>query len=151
GSRMSFIVTAPPPARRQRTIDKSCNSRMYIVHCGKIICTDRGALSGPGTGITGDGLLATVSGMKKQFNRFYAVQPYKSKYVPKIGDVVIGRVVKVQKALWRLDVNHRLSANFRLANMNLPGGELRRKDSWDELSMVQSLSIGDLAVAELQQ
>ncbi|KAL6727992.1 hypothetical protein Aduo_009809 [Ancylostoma duodenale] len=148
---MSVIVTGPPSARRQRTFNKSWNSRMDIVHCGKILCTNRDALSGPGTKITNSGLMATVSGLKKQFNKFYAVQPYKSKYVPKTGDAVIGRVVRIQRALWKLDVNHRRSANFRLDNMNLPGGELRRKDSWDELSMSESLTVGDLAVAELQQ
>ncbi|RCN29671.1 hypothetical protein ANCCAN_24565 [Ancylostoma caninum] len=148
---MSVIVTAPPPARRQRTCNKSWRSRMDIVYCGKILSTNRDVLSGPGTKITRSGLMATVSGLKKQFDKFYMVEPCKSKYVPKTGNVVVGRVLRVQRALWKLEVNHRLSANFRLENMNLPSGELRCKDSWDEFSMSESLSVGDLAVAELQK
>ncbi|RCN36859.1 hypothetical protein ANCCAN_17249 [Ancylostoma caninum] len=148
---MSVIVTAPPPARRQRTFNRSWRSRMDIVYCGKILSTNRDVLSGPGTRITRSILMATVSGLKKQFDKFHVVEPCKSKYVPKTGDVVVGRVVRIQRALWKLDMNHRLSANFRLENMNLPSGELRRKDSEDELSMGESLNVGDLAVAELQK
>ncbi|EPB77194.1 hypothetical protein ANCCEY_03720 [Ancylostoma ceylanicum] len=148
---MSVIVTGPPSPRHQRQFNKSWNSWMDIVYCGKILSTDSDALSGCGTKITRNGLLATVSGLKKQFNKFYMVESNKSKYVPKRGDVVVGRVVRVQKTCWKLDVNHRLSANFRLENMNLPGGALRRRHPEDELSMGESFNIGDLAVAELQQ
>lgn len=151
---MSFIVTAPPSTLPQRTLverEHSRTSRVDFVHCGKILCVERDALSGPGTKITGRGLLATVSGLKRQFNKFYMVEPDKSKYLAKTGDIVVGRVVSVQKTLWKLAMHHRLYAIFRLEKMNLPGGELRRKNLEDEFSMGEFLNRSDLVSLEVQQ
>ncbi|VDL76422.1 unnamed protein product, partial [Nippostrongylus brasiliensis] len=118
---------------------------------------------GHGTTPIRDQLAASVSGVRVQYSRLFIVEPYKSKYVPKIGDVVVGRICNLQKARWKVDVNYRMAAILHLNNVNLPGGELRRKGVEaitvsleftaikDEIAMVRHLSVGDMVSAEVQQ
>ncbi len=40
-------------------------------------------------------MIASVCGVVERVNKLISVRPYKSRYVPKIGDVVIGRVTDV--------------------------------------------------------
>lgn len=42
---------------------------------------------------------------------------------------------KVEQRRWRVDINSALLANLALANVKLPGGELRRKSEDDERAM----------------
>ncbi|KAK6034662.1 hypothetical protein COOONC_27834 [Cooperia oncophora] len=107
--------------------------------------------SGHGTIPIGDKLSASVSGFKVQYSRLFLVEPYKSKYVPKIGDVVVGRIASIQKARWKVDVNYRMAAILHLNNVNLPGGELRRKGLEDEVAMAKHMVVGDMVSAEVQQ
>ena len=44
-----------------------------------------------------------------------------------------------------------ISANLNLAAVNLPGGELRRRGTGDELLMRRHLKEGDLILAEVQK
>ncbi|KAE9413719.1 hypothetical protein Angca_002856, partial [Angiostrongylus cantonensis] len=106
---------------------------------------------GHGTVNTVEGLLASVSGMKMQYSQLYMVEPHKSKYVAKVGDVVVGRIVRVRRAQWMIDIKYRLRAVLHLNNINLPGGELRRKNEEDEIAMREHLAVGDLVSAEVQQ
>ncbi|VDM74382.1 unnamed protein product [Strongylus vulgaris] len=149
---MSIYVSAPP---LQHPCDSSRKERTFpsaeSVHCGRLLSYDDNVLSGHGTVLAGAGLLASVSGLKIQYSQLYMVEPYKSKYLPKVGDVVVGRIVSVQKARWKVDVNYRIAAVLHLNNVNLPGGELRRKGLEDEIAMSEHLVVGDLISAEVQQ
>lgn len=45
------------------------------------------------------------------------------KFTGAVGDTIVGRVTQVQTNRWKVDVNSRLDAELRLANIQLPGGE----------------------------
>lgn len=53
----------------------------------------------------------------------------------------------------KLNINLKIqiSANLNLAAVNLPGGELRRRGTGDELLMRRHLKEGDLILAEVQK
>jgi exosome complex component RRP4 len=75
----------------------------------------------------------------------------RARYTPEIGDLVVGRIVEVQKSRWKVDVAAPLFAQLPLSSINLPGGVLRRRTTADELQMRQYFQEGDLLVAEVQQ
>ncbi|XP_018646515.1 rrp4, putative [Schistosoma mansoni] len=60
-------------------------------------------------------------------------------------------VIPVEQRRWRVDVNSALLANLALANVKLPGGELRRKSEDDERAMRSFMKEGDLIVAEVHE
>ncbi|PIO76022.1 hypothetical protein TELCIR_01913 [Teladorsagia circumcincta] len=150
---MSIVITGPPAVRGQSIIprEERLNSREDVVHCGQLLSVGTDVMSGHGTIPIGDKLAASVSGVKVQYSRLFLVEPYKSKYVPKIGDVVVGRIASIQRARWKVDVNYRMTAILHLNNVNLPGGELRRKGLEDEVAMSKHLLVGDMVSAEVQQ
>lgn len=86
----------------------------------------------------------------KQINKLISVIPIKSKYVGEIGDVVVGRVTEIQKKRWKIDTNSRLDSVLLISSINLPGGELRRRNAEDEQSMRKLLQEEDLLSAEIQ-
>ncbi len=61
--------------------------------------------------------------MVETLNKVIIVNPKQSPYKPEVGDVVIGRVVAVDKKSWRVDLNAQREANLQLTSINLPGGE----------------------------
>lgn len=93
---------------------------------------------------------SSVVGVVKQINKLISVVPLKSKYVGEIGDVVIGRVTEIQKKRWKIDTNSRLDSVLLISSINLPGGELRRRNAEDEQSMRKLLQEEDLLSAEVQ-
>lgn len=56
-------------------------------------------------------------------SKLIMVQPQKRLYKPEVGDVVIGRVISIEKKSWRCDVNYNRDANLSLSSINLPQGE----------------------------
>jgi exosome complex component RRP4 len=56
-------------------------------------------------------------------NKIVIVNPKISPYKPEVGDVVIGKVVCVDKKSWRVNINSQRDANLFLTSINLPGGE----------------------------
>ena len=86
----------------------------------------------------------------KQINKLISVIPLKSKYVGEVGDVVVGRVTEVQKKRWKVDTSSRLDSILLISSINLPGGELRRRNAEDEQSMRKLLCEEDLVSAEVQ-
>ncbi|CAJ0600397.1 unnamed protein product [Cylicocyclus nassatus] len=150
---MPIVVTGPPvsPYQPFPTRKEVLGKSLKFVHCGQIITQDKDALSGCGTRMTPERLLATLSGIIVQWNKLYIVNSPKSKYSPKRGDIVIGRVTGIGKASWHLDTNHRLSAELRLQNTSIAGDEPRRKNLEDEIAMSDYLNVGDLICAEVQR
>lgn len=55
-------------------------------------------------------------------NKLICVRPLRSRYVPEIGDVVVGRITEVGQRRWKVDVHTRLDAVLLLSSVNLPGG-----------------------------
>ncbi|KAK6030028.1 hypothetical protein OSTOST_03848 [Ostertagia ostertagi] len=150
---MSTIITGPPTIRTQNIIprEERQNSREDVVYCGQLLSSSTDVISGHGTIPFGDKLSASVSGVKVQYSRLFLVEPYKSKYVPKIGDIVVGRIASVQRARWKVDVNYRMTVILHLNDVNIPGGELRREGLEDKVSMTKHMVVGDVVSAEVQQ
>lgn len=94
---------------------------------------------------------ATLAGPVKKTNKLLSVSPLRARYTPEIGDLVVGRIVEVQKNRWKVDVAAPLLAQLPLSSINLPGGVLRRRTTADELQMRIYFQEGDLLVAEVQQ
>ena len=78
-----------------------------------------------------------------------STNPLRARYTPSIGDLIVGRIVAVEKSRWRVDIAAPLLAQLALSSINLPGGLLRRRTGADELQMRQYLQEGDLIVAEV--
>ena len=95
-------------------------------------------------------LIASLAGVVEPINRLISVRPLRTRYNGAIGDVVVGRITEVQQKRWRVETNARLLSILQLSSVNLPGGELRRKTTEDELLMGQYLAEGDLICAEVQ-
>jgi len=124
----------------------------FLVTPGDVITRDTGFMRGHGTYMgAGDEVLYTsVAGVVDRVNRLISVLPLKTRYNGEIGDVLVGRIVEVQQKRWKIDTNSRLDSVLALASVNLPGGELRRRGTEDELSMRKYLVEGDLISAEVQ-
>ena len=71
-------------------------------------------------------------------------------YIPSVGDLLVGRIVEVSKAFWKVDIAAPLLARLPLSSINLPFGVLRRRTTADELQMRSYFQEGDLLVAEVQ-
>lgn len=111
------------------------------------------SFSGHGTFTTeiSNSITATLAGPIKKTNKLLSVAPLRARYTPEIGDLVVGRIVEVQKNRWKVDVAAPLLAQLPLSSINLPGGILRRRTTADELQMRNYFQEGDLLVAEVQQ
>eukprot|EP00038_Savillea_parva_P030014 m.74925 g.74925 ORF g.74925 m.74925 type:complete len:300 (+) comp8951_c0_seq2:54-953(+) len=121
-----------------------------VVTPGDVITADVGYMRGHGTFQSGSELVASVAGVVQQVNKLIVVRPLRSRYVPEIGDVVVGRVTEVGQRRWKVDIQTRLDAVLLLSSVNLPGGQLRRKSAADELLMRHMFVEGDVISAEVQ-
>jgi exosome complex component RRP4 len=90
-------------------------------------------------------------GVVKQINKLISVIPMKSKYVGEIGDVVVGRVTEIQKKRWKIDTNSRLDSVLLISSINLPGGELRRRNAEDEQAMRKLLQVYNFQTSSSQR
>ena len=50
-------------------------------------------------------IYASVAGVVHKIDNWIGVKPLKQGYKPDVGDVVVGRIVAVQKSSWTVDVN----------------------------------------------
>ena len=74
-----------------------------------------------------------------------------SPYKPEVGDVIVGRVLSVDKKSWRVDINAQRDANLNLTAINLPRGEQRRRSEDDAMQMRIYFEENDLLSGEVQQ
>jgi len=118
---------------------------------GTTVTQEVGFMRGHGT-YTQDGkrLIASVVGAVERVNRLLTVKTIGGIYYGVVGDVVVGRVMKVTQKRWKVDINSRLDGILPLSSINLPTGELRRRSAEDELGMREILKEGDVISAEIQ-
>ncbi|KAK4468931.1 hypothetical protein MN116_007528 [Schistosoma mekongi] len=102
-------------------------------------------------GIQASNIHTSLTGRVRIVNKLVYVEPPKARYFGNVGDTIVGRIVEVEQRRWRVDVNSALLANLALANVKLPGGELRRKSEDDERAMRSFMKEGDLIVAEVHE
>ena len=108
-------------------------------------------LRGHGTrGAPGGGLAATVAGSLRRVDRLITVASAGGRYIPDVGDVIVGRVIDVGGKRWRVDIGAARAASLALAAVRLPGGAARRRTAEDEASMRELYAEGDPLVAEVQ-
>lgn len=101
--------------------------------------------SGHGTYVEVDQVMAAVAGTIERVNKLISVRPLNARYVPEVGDLVIGRIVEVGNMRWKVDANARQDAVLMLSSVNLPGGVQRRKIESDALKMREFLAEGDVS------
>ena len=94
---------------------------------------------------------SSVFGTILKTNKLLSVLPLRARYMPEIGDLVVGRIVEVQSKRWKVDVAAPTLANLPLSSINLPGGIARKRTAVDELNIRSFFTEGDLLVAEVQQ
>ncbi|TRY66273.1 hypothetical protein DNTS_026230 [Danionella cerebrum] len=129
---------------------KSHREEKHLVVPGDVITSDTGFMRGHGTYMDEDRLTASVAGEVERVNKLICVKPLKTRYNGEVGDVVVGRITEVQQKRWKVETNSRLDSLLLLSSVNLPGGELRRRSTQDELAMRDYLQEGDLISAEVQ-
>ena len=95
-------------------------------------------------------IYASVAGVVHFTDRYVQVKPLKQAYRPDNGDVVVGRIVQVANKVWLVDIGASQHAVLQLTNINLPGGEQRRRNEQDQLDMRKLFKENDLISAEVQ-
>ncbi|KAL1405382.1 Exosome complex component rrp4 [Vanrija albida] len=128
----------------------SLGGRRTVVTPGEVITSSKEYMRGHGTYVEDEHVVSSVAGTIERVNKLISVKALKSRYVPEVGDLVIGRIVEVGAQRWRVDANARQDAVLMLSSVNLPGGVQRRRVESDALKMREFLAEGDLLVAEVQ-
>jgi exosome complex component RRP4 len=92
---------------------------------------------GHGTYVESEQVVSSVTGTIERVNKLISVRALKSRwvtfirrvlqetndrYIPEVGDLVIGRIVEVGSSRWKVDANARQDAVLMLSSVNLPGG-----------------------------
>lgn len=96
-------------------------------------------------------IVSAVAGAVEVVERVVSMRAMATRYVPEVGDVVVGRIIDVAGNRWRCDVGGHLTAVMMLSNVTEPGGILRRRGREDELSMRSLFTDGDVFAAEVQR
>lgn len=125
----------------------------HIVLPGDLVTSHSGFMRGHGTFLSPEGeLISSVAGRVVQINKLISVHAPRARFVGETGDVVVGRIIEVQVGhrRWKVETGARLDSILLLNHINLPGGELRRKTTEDEMMMRSYFKEGDLIVAEVQ-
>ncbi|KAJ9655647.1 Exosome complex component rrp4 [Neophaeococcomyces mojaviensis] len=129
-------------------------SKHSIVVPGEPITDDTIWMRGHGTtmnpNVSSTMITSTLAGPITPTNKLLSVLPLRARYTPEIGDLVLGRIVSVEKSRWKVEVAAPLLAQLSMSSINLPGGALRRRTTTDELQMRRYFQEGDLLVAEVQ-
>ncbi|TNV76515.1 hypothetical protein FGO68_gene16856 [Halteria grandinella] len=134
----------------------SSDGNLKVVVPGDYIDEGQGLTAGHGTFESKEEeeedskIYASVAGVVHYINKYVCVKPLRQAYKPDIGDVIVGRIVQVQGKSWSVDIGAYQHAVLNLTNINLPGGEQRRRNEDDQLNMRQFFREGDMISAEVQ-
>ena len=97
--------------------------------------------SGPGTYRDGEGVFAACLGIKSVRGDFVSVIPLSGKYIPRVGDIVVGKVFEMTPSAWVIDLNSPYVAP-------LPGSETPWTVEFGETS--KYMSIGDTVIVQIR-
>ena len=134
-------------------VDEFEGLERHLVLPGDLVTSHSGFMRGHGTFLSTEGeLISSVAGRVSQINKLISVHAPRARFVGETGDVVVGRIMEVQvgQRRWKVETGARLDSVLLLNHINLPGGELRRKTTEDEMMMRSYFKEGDLIVAEVQ-
>ncbi|KAK9456530.1 hypothetical protein V1511DRAFT_450183, partial [Dipodascopsis uninucleata] len=121
-----------------------------VVTPGELVTSEVVWMRGHGMYSVGNKTYSSVVGTISRVNKLLSVSALRGRYVPEVGDHVVGRIVDVGPRNWRVDIGAKQAAVLMLGSVNLPGGVQRRKSDTDELNMRMFLKEGDLLNAEVQ-
>lgn len=133
----------------QKMLGKT-TQKLYAVP-GDVITSGKNYTSGHGTYTNDGNIYAGVAGVVQIVSSFLSVKTYLERYIPYAGQMVIGRVRRVLRDRWLVDIGGYREANLLLSSVNLPGSELRRRSTLDEMNMRDHFIEGDLIYAEVQK
>ena len=85
-----------------------------FINVGEIITKSEGFMKGHGVVHRNGNLIATVAGFIEQTNKLIFVRPIKTRYIPEVGDVIVGRVKEVGDKIWLIDIAAQLHATLVL-------------------------------------
>lgn len=88
--------------------------RNRFINVGEVITRQEGFMKGHGVMVRGENLVSCVAGFIEQTNKLIFVRPIKTRYVPEVGDVVVGRVQEVGDKIWSIDIGGQLHAQLVL-------------------------------------
>lgn len=143
-----FQAVRPVRRARARTNDLD---HVGVVVPGGSIDTEAGFVRGLGTQVDADGLRSTLAGVVERVNKLVAVRALRARYVPEVGDVVVGRITAVRPRRWGVDIGAPTEAALLLSAVTLPGAVQRRRTHEDERNMRDFFAEGDLVSAEVQE
>jgi exosome complex component RRP4 len=122
-----------------------------VVPGEEIASCKNGFMGGFGTYQDSGVIYSALSGVVETVSKLITVIPKNRPYKAEVGDVLIGRVIAVDKKSWRVNINSQRDANLNLTSINLPKGEQRRRSEDDVMQMRQFFEENDLLSGEVQQ
>lgn len=111
-----------------------------IVIPGEIIVSGDDYLPGEGTEKHGKNIIALKFGLAEEQERLVKIIPLSGRYIPRRGNVIIGRVENITFNGWVIDIDN--SQNAFLSLMEVP--RYVNKDALEEV-----MDIGDMVVAKI--
>jgi exosome complex component RRP4 len=111
-----------------------------IIIPGEIIVKGNDFLPGEGTEKKGDEIVALRYGLAEESNKLVKVIPLSGTYLPRRGNVVVGKVESINFNGWSIDID--ASENAFLSLMEVP--RYVNKDGLNEV-----MDIGDIVVAKI--
>src|SRR3989344_3952067 len=114
--------------------------KRFIAIPGEIIKTGKEYLPGNGTRREGDNIVASRFGLQDEYGRFLRVIPLSGVYIPRKGNLVIGKVTDITFNGWLIDIGGPYSS-FMMVN------EYPRYIESDDLDSY--IAIGDLVLCKV--
>ncbi len=120
--------------------DVDTEKKRAIAIPGEIIKTGKEYLPGDGTRREGDNIVASRFGLQDEYNRFIRVIPLSGVYIPRRGNLVVGKVVDITFNGWIIDIGGPYSS-FLMIN------EYPKYIESDDLDSY--IAIGDLVLCKI--
>ena len=108
-------------------------------------------MSGRGTYELNGKIISSVLGKVANISKLVTVYPKKYPYNPEVGDVIIGRIISVEKKSWKVNLYTQREGILNLTAINLPQGEQRIRNEEDQMQMRIYFKENDLFSGEIQQ
>ncbi|KAL6121932.1 hypothetical protein NUSPORA_01088 [Nucleospora cyclopteri] len=107
---------------------------------------------GKGTFLRENAICSAYFGYPVITDQLITAKPkFSHRYVPEVGDVVIGRVSQIYNKKWKLEMNSEMETLLGLGSIILPGVAQRRKSEADQVEMRNIFKLNDLIVCEVQK
>ena len=130
----------------------SSTEKSKIVLPGETIAEiSKGFMSGRGTYELNGKIISSVLGKVANISKLVTVYPKKYPYNPEVGDVIIGRIISVEKKSWKVNLYTQREGILNLTAINLPQGEQRIRNEEDQMQMRIYFKENDLFSGEIQQ